>query len=262
MAAPYSNPGFTNGSGTPLSAAVMNALADAAAYGINGSSAEKAYWQKRAAMLDPAATNVRVVQASTTVPVGETWLVWSAWKVKLAGVDLYNYVRHVDGDDAWLALPAGTTVDCSYDYGGGAGAALAYQKVDAALLATNAMYVDEPRRLYYERLATIDSAPVHVIGGAVTDTVTNHEFAFPGGVTQGIITSSSVFDVAWNALIYPGNSQAAFILHPEVSDDAPIRLATPHRIPFRTSLISGMGARGAGLSTGTVALTYVDLTPD
>lgn len=260
----WTGPTFVNGADPPLSAAVMNNLVDGInlALSASTSSHEVTYWQKRAAMLDPAATNVRVVQASTTVPAGETWLVWSAWKVKLAGVDLFHYVRHIDGDDSWLALPAGTVVDASYDYGGGQGAALGFQRVNAALLATNALYTNDPRALYYQRLSAIDSAPVHVIGGAVTDTVTNHEFLFPGGVTQGIITSSSVMDVAWNALIATSNDQSAFILHPEVSDDAPIRLATPHRIPFRTSIISGMGARGAGLGTGTVALTYVDLTPD
>lgn len=261
MAAPYTPPTFQNGSGTPLSASVMNNLANAALYGITGCSAEKTYWQKRAAMLDPNACQARVVQASTTVPAGEVWLVWSAWKVKLAGVNLYNYIRHIDGDDSWLALPEGTTVDCSYDYGGGQGAALGYQKFDANLLATESLYIDDPKRLYYERLEVIDSTPINVIGGAVTDTVTNHEFPFPGGVTQGVITSSSVFDVAWNALLYAGNGQGALIMHPEVSDDAPIRLATPHRIAFNTSVITGMSARGAGLGTGTVSLTYVNLTP-
>lgn len=257
--ASYTAPTFTNGSGTPLSAGVMNSMAQAILY---SSDSEKLYWQKRAAMLDPNACQVRVVQASTTVPAGETWLVWSAWKVKFAGVDLYNYIRHIDGDDSWLTLPEGTQVDCSYTYGGGQGAALAYQKLDSALLNSNSLYTDDPKGLYYQRLEQIDNAAVHVIGGAVTDTVTNHSFLFPGGVTQGIITSSSVFDVAWNALIYTGNDQSAFILHPEVSDDAPIRLATPHRIPFKTSIIKGMGARGAGLGTGTVSLTYVDLTGD
>lgn len=212
---------------------------------------EKKWWQYSAAMLDPNACSIKKL-TSGTVPTGETWLVWSAWKTKIAGSEI-GFIRRVTPGDPPLVLPEGTAYDATFTYDGGTnGAAIAYQKFNAALLASNAGYIDDPKGLFYERVALAHSGPVHQVSILATDS-SEHTTNLPTN-TGIIITSSWVHDVAWNAL--HDGIQSNAILIPEVSDSAPWRDASPHLLGINTSVIPKFACRGCGQGEGVAGLTY------
>lgn len=216
------------------------------------SDSEKLWWQYAAAMLDPVAVSLKK-GVSGTVPSGETWLVFHAWRVKFAGTSHLQYIRQVFPGANPLVLPEGTDYDASYSAGPETLGSLTYYKFDSDLLDSNPDYVDDPKGLYYERVAVANAGPVVSLSVAITDnSVQTASVPFTGGY---YVTSSSFQDVAWMGFF--DGLQTSLTLLPERSDSDPFRFAAPHLLALHTDLYPSFSARGANNSDGSAGCTIV-----
>lgn len=216
---------------------------------------EKQWWQYAAAMLDPTALQL-IKGQSGTVPIGETWLILHAWRVKFAGASHNQYIRQVFPGANPLVLPAGSAYDASYNIDPGTKGCLTYYKVNSTLLASNSGYNSDPKGLFYDRVAEANAGPVVSLSVSVTDnSVQTASVPFSGGYC---VTSSSVQDVAWMGF-YDG-AQTSLTLLPERSDSDPFRFASPHLIALNTTLYPSFSARGASIGDGTAGCTIVQIS--
>lgn len=219
------------------------------------SADEEQWWQYAAAMLDPSALDL-VKASAGSVPAGETWLAFHAWRVKFAGATHYQYVRQVFPGANPLVLPAGTAYDATYNSGPGVDGCLTFYRVDAALLASNDGYTSDPKGLYYERVAEANAGPVQAVTVSINDNSTQTA-AIP--VTGGYyVTSSSFQDCAWMGF-YDG-VQTSLTLLPERSDSDPFRFASPHLLALHVDVYPSFSARGANSGDASAGCTFVEVS--
>lgn len=238
--------------------------------GIALSVSETAIWRDRAALLDPAC--YRLYNStddgagwSATVPAGETWWLVNGWHVLVNGGSGYDFLRVADVNRA-VPLSAGTVLGASAGQSG-------YAYVAKPALVTGDVRYDNPKGLYFERLArlrTLTHYQKSVVVSSGATMGTNIDSAFPTDFTRGLLLSASVQDVSWVGL-NAGESIGALNLLNEISDDHQVRQAEAILLPFNRATFPNLRTRPANVAgtypsppslAGYGAVRYVKLPLD
>jgi hypothetical protein len=227
------------------------------------SAEEIQFWQDQAALLDPLAYEyVFANSTSRTNSDGRPWYLVNGWQLDATGAG--TRWQHRPGDvNRAMPLSDGTTITTG-NPGGGTTSFMylckPYQVADPAGSAYDSRYTDDPRALYFERLAGIASRTQYMIGADNTGTSVS-VVALPTDFTYGMALHTSVNDVAWLIFMNSAGTDGVSNTHNEISDSDRIRWAEPTIMPFTRSTFPKIGVRGAGQSDGHATLTYLKL-PD
>lgn len=203
-------------------------------------SAAAAYWQAKAASLDPDSYMLLTEKnLPVTVPKGETWYALNLWNIATTDGET-TFLRTADAADT-LALSAGTTLRL------GPKSTFAVAYVSRPALVTNQeRYQTAARRLYYRRLMRLGRLPQQDISARIdkyASEETKGNTPFPEDFEEGMIVLASVHDVAWVTLNPSGMN-----LFNEVSDNHQNRVAEAIMVPFRRSDFTGIQVRAASVS--------------
>lgn len=212
------------------------------------SDAEHLYWRDRAASLDPAAY-VHYRGQTVTVPADATWYAMNLWWVR-SGAS-WGFLRRADAN-AMLMLPAGTVIQAT----GNSNQGFAYI-CQPELVVGDPRY-DNPRALYYERLARLRTLPLQVLGLPTQRSGQQHATLFPATVDRALITAVSTFDLAWTVL---GSAASINTLNELGDGNQQIRFSEAVMIPFTRSVFDRIRVKDAGLF-GQSAVWYHELPED
>jgi hypothetical protein len=161
------------------------------------SDAEKAYWQDKAALLDPAAYEfVSGTGWTRTVPSGETWYAVSQYQTNSAGQQPIHQ-RLGDVDQA-IMLPAGTTITPSQN-------SYLYICKPSLVTGSDSRYATDPKGLYYSRLNSLRSLAINYLYVSVPGTLATGATAtadFPTDFTKGLVVGVSVTEASWGGMQY------------------------------------------------------------
>ena len=180
-----------------------------------------------AACLDPDAyTYHQGGGISLTVPTGETWYAMNLMFIH-AGNSMY-YQRSLDVDLSMI-LPEGTHISS------GNNASFAY--ICRPSLVTSDPRYQNPRDLYYERIAKLRELPLRRINVHVAANYTMQyqpSTAFPADFEKAMVMHVSTEDLSWLALNNP--SGPAVNTFWELNNEHRIRVAERLVVPFKRSL--------------------------
>jgi hypothetical protein len=237
-------------------------IADLASGGGSMSADERAYWQEKAAMLDPRAF-VHVLDANfdVTVPAGERWWLFNAWHARMGD----------DGGDFYLRNPARPMLmpEGLNLQGTGWSNAFIYYCRPALVIGSDPRYDNDPKGLYFERLARLPGFVLNEIYAATTagSSSQSPKTPFPSDFDYGLVVAAQAHDTAWAIL---ANASAGLCnLMNEVSDAHQWRSAEAFMLPFDRTIFTHMQTNsttvaGSGTSyiDGTAALMYYKLPLD
>jgi hypothetical protein len=227
--------------------------------------AEQEFWQNQAALLDPAAfTWVIGASFSAAIPSGEIGFLMSAWNASLNGTGQI-YLRD---PRAPLPLPGGTTVRGTTNVG-----SFAYYCRPAVVVATDTRYTDDPKGLYYARLARLQQLTLYSLD-LLTPAAANQLYtvAFPPDFTAALIVGAQCYDASWVGLRDSG-AAGSLPLGPEVSDSHEFRWGAAYQLPFLRATFPSLSARNGQIApsvnfggtsdlNGNVSVQYVVLPSD
>lgn len=223
-----------------------------------GSESEKAYWQVRAALLDPLAYSfLSGSGASTTVDTGETWYTLEEWRREAAGSQI-AFHREPDAING-NAVPykAGETITLQ-TIGTGPHA---YICKPADVIALDSRYDDDPRGLWFERVMRLETELTHYDLGHANTGSSVVTSSFPADFTNGMILHASSHDVAWT-ILHDNATTYGINLNSEVSDTDRIRFAQRVTVPFVRTAFPKVSSRGVSESEGMSNVRYVKLPGD
>jgi hypothetical protein len=220
---------------------------------------ETRHWQTQAALLDPAAYVFLQDPGHTmdvTVPIGHAWHIVNMFQVRIndpqivsedgyAGYYPSGFVRPCDARLP-LVLPEGTRIRSNVARNGGY-----IYYADPGLVTDGARYQIDPRGLYYERLARLQSLPVRdVIIEWISNGVTGKGFTatLPDDFENAILVNASAYDAPWVLL-------GGINLLDEVNNQHTVRFARSLMCPFQRSTFSTIHAIAgnyAGLAFDTL----------
>jgi hypothetical protein len=206
--------------------------------------AEQQWWADQAALLDPLAyETLNGAGWKRTVPAGEAWYLVAAGSLDWGAGMMTGYVRPFDVRTS-VMLPAGTKI------GAAPGQSAAAHICRPALVSSGPRYED-PRALYFERLARLRSLPITEVVGTVADGAphgTTAHVDLPADFDFGMVVGASVYDAAWVTL-------NGWNMLDEVNNDHSVRFARGLLAPFPRSsmpfLLMCGGARD-GMPASTV----------
>lgn len=232
-----------------------------------GADAETRYWATQAALLDPnayALTSTLSGGIDVTVPEGETWYVVNSFAVyfntpTVVAQDDYplhkrsGFLRTLDSRRNFM-LPSGTRIRSNPAVND------AYIHVcnPSLVWAADERYGIDPRGLYYERLARLESLPIRELvlnaqgGGSIDDDV---HVSIPDDFTAGMLIATSVYDVAWATF-------GRFNLNDEINNTHTLRFANTMLFPFRRDGIGGetfalkKGSTSDGANVGYPSMSF------
>lgn len=179
-------------------------------------TAEGRYWSTQAALLDPRCWHLLARQGDdpdfdVTVPDGHTWYASNALGITYGeptgvaqdewfGSRTSGAIRTLDSRRA-LALPAGTRIRNNHT--DAAPGTPGYYRVSQSYLwycdPADAPAVDDPRWLYFDRLARLETLPIRsarleVIGGGSVGAGLRYTLT---GTADIMIVGVEVYDVSW-----------------------------------------------------------------
>lgn len=217
---------------------------------------EFAFWQKRAALLDPAAYELLVGSAATdTVDTGQTWYVVAAWNVDVGTPSMFHRKPDVLSN-GYVPLISGETITLEAD-----AAAHAWICKPALVTGVDARYTTDPKGLFYERVQRIDTELTKYDVGHDNTGATGITTAFPTDFTDGLVIHCSSHDVAWTGLEH-SSTNLALNLNNEVSDSDRIRFAERVVMPFDRTIWPKVKSQGVSEAQGTVNVRYCKLPGD
>ncbi|MCA6102789.1 LamG domain-containing protein [Bradyrhizobium australafricanum] len=210
---------------------------------------ERAYWNDRAALLDPAAYVFwKGLNFSVTVPAGEMFYVVNAWATKIQGSNQW-YHRDI-GTDECFPVPPGTTISSN-------GLADSFLYVCRPALVTGDPAYADPKGLYYTRLNALRSIALSQVsasqaaGAAAGTSATTF---FPPDFNDGMLAQVSVMDSAW-CILLDALGRGALNTCIEISDLHQFRPTKTLLTPFRRAAfpsIQCVGGSVSGNATDTI----------
>ena len=218
---------------------------------------EADHWRTQAALLDPRAyvyLHDPGYMLDVTVPTGHAWHVVNMFQVLInepqaisddgyTGYRASGFVRPCDARQP-LVLPAGTRIRSNVERNG----AYVYY-ADPALVLDDPRYTIDPRGLYYERLARLQTLPIRdAIIEWISNGVTGKSFTLtlPNDFTHAILVNASVYDAPWVLL-------GGINLLDEINNNHTVRFARSLMCPFERSTFS---------TIHTIAGNYAGKTQD
>jgi hypothetical protein len=201
-------------------------------------TSEQEYYADLAALLDPACYHyLSGASWSVTVPAGEIWYGLNIWNAKLPGGSTCLFHRDADAQSP-MPMPAGM----SYTSADPQAFILYARPLDVQ--ATDARYLDDPRALYFERLAKLQAIPMlslTVNRAAGTPFATNSQKYINNGYpnfAKGIVRQWQLHDGSWMCMLGPGTN--IINTQMERNDKYPIRKTGAVLFPFMTSMFCGL----------------------
>ena len=210
--------------------------------------AEARHFQLKAAALDPRTYVFGETDTDPiVVPADKVYLVTNMWRLKFSGSSEEIFQRKADARD-YMLLPAGTTFDAT-----GSHATMQYCDPSVVIDPTSPdydrRYTDDPKALYFERLAKLETIALRQTSGTfpLDDPVGEFEVQIDwGALTEqwAIITHISVENLSW-MLALAADGDTGVNLVPEISDDHATRLyGFPTMMPFTRDTFTQIRLRG------------------
>lgn len=205
-------------------------------------TSEQQFYADKAALLDPACCIYHSANAAFSITESEPVYLLNCWQATLPSVPGVAYFhRKLDVENAVL-IPPGYALGYS-----GAPAptfAYVYYAKPSLVQASDARYTDDPKALYYDRLARLRTLPLYQQWGASSQNQTaqwiqDHGYntsAFPADFERGLIAQVSTHNVAWMTLQKNGaNPQQILATMDELDDIRPARFTSKVLAPFNRS---------------------------
>lgn len=226
----------------------MAAVAAGIAPAVAGrASDEVQYWRDMAALLDPDCYQYVIGTGWTrTVPAGKVWYLLNAWGLRKPGNPFQSYKWHhrdLDTREA-LLLPSGFTLQGdsinAHSY--------AYFADPSLVQAGDARYLEDPKGLYFERLARLRTLPLHMVGVhrpvGTTLAAANPERLnyFPAGHDRILLRHVDCHDGCW-VILQSGNLDTitnGMNTQDELDDVRPMRLTRTVFAPILRSVHSAI----------------------
>ena len=220
--------------------------------------AEARHYQLKAAAIDPRTYVFGETDTDPIiVPGGKVYLATNMWRAKFDGADEEVFQRTADARDYFL-LPAGTTFKVT-----GTHATVQYCDpsvvIDPASPDYDRRYTDDPKGLYFERIAKLETIALRHTGGtiAVGTPIGDLDVPIDWGVHTeqwGIIVHITTENLSW-MLALAADGDTGVNLVPEISDIHATRLCGfPVLMPFTRDTFTQVRLRGGTWNGDPIAV--------